>query len=331
MKKLVPPLLLVLALGGWWAYRHFTADDATRIAGLFEARTVEVGSLVGGRVMTVESEAGRAIAAGDVLVTLDASLADLEIAQQKAKVASAQAAVDKAQRGPRDEELQRASIAYQAAQTDRRRFEQLWNDGVIGRRDFDQTLVAESTARQNYLERARGSRQEDLAAALASLDGETQRLAFLDRQRQEFTVRSPAAGLVEVLDLRPGDLIAPNAPVASILEDGQLWLRAYLPETRLAEVAVGRTVHFTLDGRPDTYRGTVIEIADRGEYTPRNLQTFEQRQDLVFAVRIRPEPPASGPSPFKAGLSAVVRLDPATSATSATPATSASPAPGAAR
>ncbi len=309
MKKLALPLLLILGFFGWWGYKKWSADDATRFAGVFEARTIEVGSLVGGRVATVQVETGKAVAAGTILVTLETQLLDLEIAQQKARVALAQAAVDKAQRGPRDEDLQRSLIAYEAAKTDRQRFEQLWNDGVLGRRDFDQALVTESTARQNYLERARGSRQEDLAAALASLDGEEQRLAFLGRQREELTIRTPAAGVVEVLDLRPGDLVKPNAPVASVLEDGQLWLRAFLPETRLAEVAVGQDVDFTIDGAPErAFRGKVVEIADRGEYTPRNLQTFEQRQDLVFAVRIRPEPQAGGLAPFKAGMSAVVRL-----------------------
>lgn len=309
MKKLVLPLFLILGFFGWWGYKRWADDDTPRFAGVFEARTIEVGSLVGGRVEAVHAQSGKAVAAGTVLVTLEPYLLDLEIGQQKARVAQAQAAVDKAQSGPRDEDLQRSSIALEAAKTDRRRFEQLWNDGVLGRRDFDQALVAESTARQNYLERARGSRKEDLASALAMLDGEEQRLAYLKRQREELSIRTPAAGVVEVLDLRPGDMVKPSAPVASILEDGQLWLRAFLPETRLSEVHVGQEVHFTIDGQPEReFRGTVVEIADRGEYTPRNLQTFEQRQDLVFAVRIRPQPTTAGPTPFKAGMSAVVRL-----------------------
>ena len=87
MKRLLPFLLLGLAFTGWWAYRRWTADDAARIAGVFEARTIEVGSLVGGRVKTVDSEAGRRVAAGGTLLTLETDLVDLEIAQQKARVA----------------------------------------------------------------------------------------------------------------------------------------------------------------------------------------------------------------------------------------------------
>jgi HlyD family secretion protein len=312
-KRIVPVVLLLAAAGAaaWYWYRVRGEEDGRlRLAGTIEARTVEVGSLVGGRVAAVHVEEGAAVAAGQPLVTFEPDLLDLDLAQQRALVEQTRANLARVESGPRSEEVARARIEWQAAEIDRKRLQSLWEAGVISRQQYDGAVVRERTARETLREAERGSRQEDVAAARAALVREEERLAYLARQRQEMVVAAPAAGVVETLDLRPGDLVAANQPVASILESGQLWVRVYVPEPALGRVRVGQAAAVEVDSFPGrAFPGRVVEIRDQAEYTPRNVQTLDQRSDQFFGVKVRVEPAPE----LKAGMSALVRLaeDPA--------------------
>ncbi len=308
-KRVLLALLVAVAGGaGFLAWRLWSGADresSSLLYGTVEANLVAVGSLTGGRVARVEAVEGATVAAGQVLVALETDLLEHQIRQQEARVAEARAGLERAVRGPRSEEIRRARIEWQAAATDRQRFESLHREGVVGRRDYDRAVVAEATAREAYLELERGTRAEDVAAAGAALAQAEAGLAYLERQRQEAMVVASVAGVVEALDLRPGDLVAPNQPVATLLEAGQLWVRIYVPEPRLGTVRLGQRAAVTVDSFPGReYQGQVVEIRDQGEYTPRNVQTAEQRGDLVFGVKV-----ALAPAPeLKAGMAAAARL-----------------------
>jgi multidrug resistance efflux pump len=175
---------------------------------------------------------------------------------------------------------------------------------VIGRRDYDGAVVAETTAHQTYLEKARGNRSEDREADAASLRAAQEHLSYLQRQKDELAVRAPAAGVIQAFDLRPGDLVAPNQAVASLLESDQVWVRVYVPEPKLAAVRVGDPVDVTLDGVRKTFPGHIAEIRDQAEYTPRNLQTQQQRMEQVFGVKVVIDPAPE----LKPGMAAFVHL-----------------------
>ena len=129
MKRVIVPILLLLAAGGfagwWFLIRPKAAEKGLVLAGSIEARTVEVGSLVGGRVAAVHVEEGARVAAGQPIVTFETDLRDLEIAEQRAQIAEARANLAKVKAGPRAEELRRARIDWESAEVDRKRFEDL--------------------------------------------------------------------------------------------------------------------------------------------------------------------------------------------------------------
>ncbi len=107
------------------------------------------------------------------------------------------------------------------------------------------------------------------------------------------------------MDLRPGDLVAANQPVATLLEPDQIWVRVFVPETQLGRVRIGQDAAITVDTFPHrAFHGRVVEMRSQGEYTPRNLQTLEQRSDEVFGVKVRIDPAPE----LKAGMAAMVRL-----------------------
>jgi multidrug resistance efflux pump len=311
MKRKGILVLLVLLIGAgaawlWWYVRQRQAGERLELSGSIEANTVEVGSLVGGRVARVLVAEGDTVRSGQPLLAFESDLPDLELAQQRAVVAQAEAELARVRRGPRDEERRQARIEYDSAETDRRRFEALWKAGVASKRDYDAATVKAATAREALRAADRGGRPEDVLAAQAALDQQRKRLDFLERQHRELVVAAPSDGIVEVLDLRPGDLVAKDQPVATLLEPGQIWVRVYVPETQLGRVRIGQPVAIQVDTFPDrAFAGRVIEVRTQAEYTPRNVQTVDQRADQVFGVKVaidaRPE--------LKPGMAAMVVLD----------------------
>ena len=275
------------------------------LSGALEARSVEVGSLVGGRVERVEVDEGAEVAAGALLVALESDLVDRQIEGRRARLAEAEAHYQLALAGPTTQALQRAKIEWEAAKTDLARLEPLHREGVVDRQTLDRALVREATARETWQELEVGTRREELAAARAAVEGARADLAHLERERAELEVRAPAAGRIESIDLRPGDLVAPNQPVATLLEADELWVRVYVPEPSLARVRVGQRALVRVDTFPERdFPGRVVEIRHTAEYLPRNVQTLDQRSDQVFAVKVALERAAE----LRPGMAAFVTL-----------------------
>ena len=251
-----------------------------------------------------------------------------EVAQAKAQADSARAALEQAHNGPRRQEidaaradLEAANADYEVARATLARVEKLVRDGVQSRQDYDNARAAfdrasghRDAARQNLnlllagtrheeVERAekqyqqaaenarmmqRGSRKEDVDAAKAQLDRARASLQQIDTQLGELEVKSPADAFVEVLRVRPGDLINPSAPVATLVELNRLWVRVYIPEPEIGYAQLGKEVAVAVDSfKNESFKGTIEHIASRGEFTPRNVQTRSEREHQVFAIRVR--------------------------------------------
>ena len=297
-------VLLAAAAAAWWFLARKN-DKPLVLSGSIEARDVEVGSLLGGRVTKVLVEEGMAVAAGQPIVQLETDLIDLQIQQQRAKVEQARANLTKAMRGPRVEEIASARAQAENAEKERLRLRGLLDRGVVPEQQYDTAATQAKTSREAFLQLERGNRPEDITAARATLDAEQRQLGYLERQRAESVVSAPAAGVIESMDLRPGDLVGPNQPVARMLEPSQIWVRVYVPEPKLGRVRVGQKAALTVDTYPKReFPGKVVEIRTQSEYTPRNVQTLDQRMDQVFGVKIGIDPTPE----LKPGMAATVRL-----------------------
>jgi membrane fusion protein YbhG len=196
---------------------------------------------------------------------------DTAEANWKVAVAQQQSAMhklDELQRGYRPEEIASAEAHYHQTQATLEKFE-------------------------------RGNRREDVALAKAAYDYDDARF----RERQ---VIAPSAAIVEVLDVRPGDLIAPNTPVATLLEKDQIYVRIYIPETEFGRLKLGQKAEVRVDSFPKTvFEGVLEQINQQAEFLPRNVQTREERVHQVFGVKIRINDPAGH---VLAGMAADVKL-----------------------
>ncbi|MGH9741159.1 MAG: HlyD family secretion protein [Candidatus Acidiferrum sp.] len=163
-----------------------------------------------------------------------------------------------------------------------------------------------ASAKANYQEKLatlekyeRGNRREDVEAAKAAY-------AYDEARFRERQVVAPSEATVEVLDVRPGDLIAPNTPIATLLEKDQIYVRIYIPETEIGHVRVGEKAEVRVDSFPKTvFHGVVEQINQQAEFLPRNVQTRQQRVHEVFGAKIRIDNAAGG---VMAGMAADVTL-----------------------
>lgn len=301
-------LLLVLLAAGTATALYLREQKKPKplvLGGTLEARTVNVGSLTGGRVVRVLVDEGNEVVAGQTLVTLETESVDRQIAEQQAAIAAARAALAKALAGPRDEEIRAAEAVAANDERDRKRMATLSHEGIVARDLAEDAATKAKQSAENLRALREGTRKEDIAAARAAVEQQERHLATLMKNRNESVVTSTVTGTVQSFGLRPGDIVAPNQTVAEILEPRELWVRIYVPETLLGLVKVNMPVKVFVDTFPNTpFDGRVATVASEGEYTPRNIQTRAQRAEQVFGVKVIVNPDAR----LKPGMAAEVDL-----------------------
>lgn len=152
-----------------------------------------------------------------------------------------------------------------------------------------------------------GARKEDIALAQGARDAAAADVQRAEAALREMTIVAPMAGVVESIDVRPGDLIKPGA-IVRMVDPEDLKLMVYLGAGHLGDVALGQKVPITADAHGDTrFTGTISYIAQQGEYTPRNLQTEEERVQQVFAIKLQLD---SAGGKLRAGMSATAHFEP---------------------
>lgn len=304
-RAVIVVVLLSLAVAGLLWARQVRKPKEIVLSGTLEARTVNVGSLVGGRVIRVLTDEGQQVQAGQLIVQLETETLDRQIAEQAAAIDAAKAQLAKAIAGNRPEEIAKAAAVAENDEKERARFAALYRAGITSRESLDAAATKARSSAEDLRVLKLGSRPEDIDTLRAQLDGAERRLASLQKQRAECNVYSSVAGMVQSFGLRPGDLVAPNQSIAEILESSQLWVRVFVPETELELVHVGQNVQVSLDTYPDErIAGHVASINPQGEYTPRNVQTRSQRAEQVYGVKVLVDPNPK----LKAGLAADVDL-----------------------
>jgi multidrug resistance efflux pump len=164
--------------------------------------------------------------------------------------------------------------------------------------------VARAQARYDLLKA--GTREEDKAAAAARAAEERAKLAEIDANLAETVVRAPEKVAIEVLAVRPGDLVPAGQPVVRVLRADDLWVKVFVPSTELGKVRKNQPAEVTCDAYPgQRFRGTVTYVADVSEFTPRNVQSVDERKHQVFAAKVRVDDPNHV---FKSGMAAEVTL-----------------------
>lgn len=313
---------VAVAIGFFYPFRN--RREELRLPGVVETQEVRLGSKIGGRVAEVYVAEGDLVEAEQKLVRFEVPELEAQREQLAAQLKATEWELTKLRKGPRAEEIRQARSNLESAEADLKfaredfiRIEKLFRQGGATRAEYDLARAARDRA-QGRSDEAQaglalleaGTRPEEIAMAEARVAEIRGKLNEIEANLKEAVVRAPGPAVVEVLSVRKGDIVPANQPIVRVLSAEDIWVKVYVPETKLGKVRVGGAVEVTVDAYPGRrFAGTVTQIASESEFTPRNIQSVEERRHQVFGVKVRVAQPRDPKERvFKSGMAAEVFL-----------------------
>ena len=264
------------------------APSPNSVSGTIETDETRVASRYGGRVEKIFAQEGDGLAGGQVIAELDA-------AELRARRDQAAAQLAEAEAGSRKEEIATAKAEWEAqvaqldlARIEHKRADELFAVKTISETERDRAATSEqaleksaAAAKSRYDLLVAGTRPERISQVKAQL-------AEIEMQLREMRISAPTNCVLEVLNVKVGDVVAPNQPVATLLLTNHIWVRVFVPEPWLGHIKLGDTVKVRVDSFPGKdFAGAVEQIQRSAEFTPRNVQTVGERVKQVFGVKVR--------------------------------------------
>ena len=271
--------------------------------GYVEAEYTYVAPLAAGRILALDVQRGDQVEAGQPLFALEDDAERAARDQAAAELAQAQADLADLQKGDRPEDLAivqaqldeaRASLALSVPRLARR--EKMVKGSIIGEEELDQAKSAILADRGNIAEyEARlaeaklPARADKIAAAEKLVEAREAALADAEWQLSRRREKAPAAGRVEDVFFRAGEMASAGQGIVSLLTPDKLKLRFFVPEPELTDIAVGQKVAIACDGCPANLTATISFIARAAEFTPPVIYSLTRREKLVFLVEAKPD------------------------------------------
>ncbi len=306
-------LLAALAAGAAAFCGRGDSSAPLRASGYVEATEVRVGPEVGGRVLKVAVEEGDRIAAGALIAQLDTADLDLAMRRVAAERDQALAQLHLLEAGSRQEDIRQgqaqtdsaqadvkaAETELDAATADLQRFERLLEanagsvkqrDDAAARRDVAAARVTAARERtraaQEGVRRLRaGARPQEIAAARARVASIDAQIASLQKNIADAVLKSPVGGIVTSKLVDEGELIAPRTAVVVITDLDHAWGNVYVDEPVVPRLRLGQKIPLVTDAG-QRLEGTLSFISPKAEFTPRNVQTADERSKLVYRIKV---------------------------------------------
>lgn len=303
MKLIIPSLLFIAFLVAGCGGNGGTTITET---GTLEAREVTVSSQVNGTVARLLIDEGSLVKAGDTLAVLDATDWAFQLQQAEANFRAADAGYQLALEGPRKEDVIQAQAAFESAQSDLKRMEDLYASKSVPEKQLEDARTRYTLAQQTLQKLKRGSRQEEIALARARRDQAAAQVSLLRKKVDDCSITAPIDGTITNKFVEAGELALPGMPIVRLANLNEMDVTIYVSEVDLPKIALGQDAGVSVDAFENrSFEGKVIFISPTAEFTPKNIQTREERTKLVFAVKIRVKNPDQV---LKGGIPADVTL-----------------------
>ncbi len=330
--------IVIAAAIGWYLTQRFAEPELPDwIAsgnGRIEAVAVDISARTGGRIREITVEEGQTVARGQVLAHMDTQQLDAQLREARAQLQRGLIARDVAGSGVTQAEAEHsAALAVvaqrqtelESAQRRLNRSEQLARTSAISEQTLDDDRARTAGARAT-LDAARAqaaSTEAGIATARASIVDSEATIeateAAIERIQAEIddsTLRSPRDGRVQYLVAQPGEVVAGGGRVLNVIDLNDVYMTFFLPTVQAGRVALGSQARIVLDTAPGVVVPAEVSfISDVAQFTPRTVETAEERVGLMFRVRVRvaPELLRKHADYVKPGLPgmAYVKLDPA--------------------
>ena len=271
-RVIIVGLLAVVVLAAYLVVHMLKGRDDIGIlaSGTIEATEAQLGFQVPGRIDFIGGHEGDTIKQGQLLATLDTRETEARLDQSRYQVTV-------------------MALRLAEARRDLARSKTLLAGGAIVREAYDKTTLIEKVANNEHHQAQAAVRV--LEAALSNM-----------------AIRASFHGIITVRHHEPGEIVAAGAPVLTLMNPDDRWVRIYIPENHIGAVHLGQKTTISTDTWPGKhYSGTVTYIASQAEFTPKNVQTAEERVKLVYAVKVRISDDAK--FELKPGMPADVHLE----------------------
>lgn len=306
-------LILVVAGALWYAQRDSGLPDGLIQAnGRLEGDRVAISSKFAGKLLALRVGEGDTVKAGQVLAVLDDSQIAAKKAQADAAVAALSAQLDAARQGLAVLEKEvplgisaaaaardRAAASSAQAARDAQRYAELLERGSVDRHRAEQMALGATAARTTQIEaeqqlaQARlggdkvAARRAEVAALAAqkaqAVAAQTEAQSVLD----DLTLKAPGSGTITRKLREPGETLAAGSPVLELVDLDRLYLKVYVAEQQIGKVRLGLPARIYTDAFPrEPFSARVSFIASRAEFTPKEVQTPDERVKLVYAVKL---------------------------------------------
>ncbi|MEJ2493978.1 MAG: efflux RND transporter periplasmic adaptor subunit [Ignavibacteriaceae bacterium] len=283
-------------------------NNGTKIeaSGNIESTNVVVSSKVSGEVIHLLRDEGNKVNAGDTIMIVDHESLEFQLRQATAGYEAALAQYELLKKGARqedikqvEEQLKQAQVSFDLAKDDKERMTNLYNSQTITKKQYDDavarfdiTKAQLTSAKENYTKIKNFARPEELKQAEANVNGKLASVDLLKKQIRDSYVVSPINGFIVEKYVEQGETVSMMSSLFKVSDLSKIDLIIYVSEEELGKVKLGQKADITTDSYPDKkYEGKVIYISPEAEFTPKNIQTKDERTKLVFAVKIRANNP----------------------------------------
>jgi len=301
-------VLVILAAIGWLAWptlqSMITPEKNSNLlfsSGIVEATEVNIGSELTGSISQLMVDEGDNLAEGDLVARINSDELLIQLEGARANVERARSLLADTRKGLRPQEIEQLeqvvrlkAAVYDQAKIDYERKRALADKDIAPR---NPAVLAEKAmvAAEQDLERARqqitiarmGARADQIAAAEAAVRQADATVAQLERRLSDAEILSPVTGTVTIKHKQAGEIITLGSSLVTVVDLKRPWVRIYIPENYLGRVRLGQTVEISNDSYPEKmYTGVLRYISDEAEFTPKNIQTQEERVKLVYAAKV---------------------------------------------
>lgn len=276
--------------------------EKIELSGTVETTDIILSSQVAGTVQKIIQEEGSRVGDGDTLVIIDPETYILQLNQAEAQRDLAKAKYDLLIKGARSEDksqaaemLNQAEANYQSAKTDFERMENLFENQSVTKKQYDDAktrlTIAEAqlnSAKQNLKKIENFVRPEELDQAKAAFNAAEANVKLLQKRVNDCYVLSPINGQIVKNFVEIGETVNPQSSLVKVSDLSKVEVVVYIQEADLGKVKLGQKAEIFSDSYEDkSYEGKVTYISPEAEFTPKNIQTKEERTKLVFAVKIK--------------------------------------------
>jgi HlyD family secretion protein len=302
-KLLIAGIIVLAAVIGILIYRSHNQHEegVLTLSGNVEITEVNTGFKFSGRISELLAEEGQTINKGDKIAVIDSAELESQVIQSRAYVSETLTRLAELRAGARLQEIEqaKANVGYAEAELvkskkDYERSEALFQKEVIAAREMDaakRTYDVALSRHKNAVETLslvkEGPRKESIKAAEDRVQQAKAALGISEERLKDTVLFAPVSGVIMRKNMELGETVAPGAPVYTIGDLENPWIRVYVKEDKLGLVKLGQKAEITTDSHPGKkYEGVLTYISSEAEFTPKNVQTQEERVKLVFGIKV---------------------------------------------